>query len=67
MRLRNFPHRSQGITCRGTVDLSPGSDEDVNAGVGVRAGDVRREEVEVDVFSSGWETEHRATLLNINM
>ena len=57
------------ITCSGAVDLSPGRDDDVDAGVGVgvRAGDVRREEVEVDVLSSGWETEHQTTLLNINI
>ena len=54
------------ITCRGTVDLSPGCDDDVDAGVGVgvRAGDVRREEVEVDVISTGRQTEHQTTLLN---
>lgn len=53
------------ITCRGTVDLSPGRDEDVNAGVGVGAGDVRGEQVEVDVLSPGRQTEHQTTLLII--
>ena len=54
------------ITCSGAVDLSPGRDDDVDAvgvGVGVRAGDVRREEVEVDVVSTGRKTEHQTALL----
>ena len=53
-------------TCSGAVDLSPGCDDDVDAvgvGVGVRAGDVRGEEVEVDVVSTGRKTEHQTALL----
>ena len=73
LRVQNFPQISEArgfkliITCCGAVDLSPGSDEDVDAVVGVGAGDIRREEVEFDVLSPGWETEHQTTLLNINI
>ena len=57
------------LTCSGAVDLSPGRDDDVDAGVGVgvRAGDVRREEVEVDVVSTRRQTEHQTTLLTKNI
>ena len=55
------------FTCGGTVDLSPGRDEDVDAGVGGGACQLLRpEEVQVDVVSPGRQTEHQATLLNIN-
>ena len=75
LRVQNFPQISEArgfkliITCCGAVDLSPGRDDDVDAGVGVgvRAGDVRREEVEVDVLSTGRQTEHQTTLLTKNI
>ena len=54
------------LTCRGTVDLSPGCDEDVDTGLGVRADYLRPEQVQVYVVSPGREAEHQTTLLNIH-